>query len=318
MDLIIGEDINTVNKDFSKIDYSSFMAACDGSQLQVVRSRLPWLIRWWKGWTKTWDEPLRATQSFMDRYVDSAVQDHEKPGSGPIQRSPAFLDHLISEAGSEDKLYLRNQLLNVFMPGRDSVAIEASYIMLYLSRNPAVYAKVREEVLAAGLEPGKISYEALKALPYINAVVQESLRLGGPPNGQTARDILSDIVLPRGGGINGDQPIFVPKGSVVYVQIQVLHRDMDAWGPDPDNFRPERWIEKSKVPQRLAFEYMPFSGGRRICPAMALAMGELAYIVASFALRFREIRSRDPESKVLEEGAIVMKIRNGVHVKLVR
>lgn len=196
MDLLVGKDVNIVNKDFSQIDATSFFTGCDESQLQVLRSSQPWLVRWWKGWTKTWDWPLNATQDFVARYVDSAVQDFETFGSGPTSRSPAFLDELIREAGSTDKAYLRDQILNVFMPGRDSVAIEASHIMLHISRKPVVFEKIRAEVLAACLTRTQTTYDALKNLPYTNAVVNEALRLAGPPNGQTARDVLSDIVLP--------------------------------------------------------------------------------------------------------------------------
>lgn len=318
MDLLIGQDSNTVNNDFSKVDARYFTSECDKAQLEVVRSMQPWLIRWWKGWTKTENQAIHATQSFIAKYVDSAIMDTEVPMSGPVSRSPAFLDHLISESGSKDRVYLRNQILNVFMPARDSVAVMTSHVFFHLARHPEVYGKLRAEVLAAGLERDQLSYDGVKKLAYTNAVVNESLRLGGPPNGQTVRDVLSDVVLPRGGGVDGDEPILTPKGSIVYVQIQALHRDQEVWGPDPHTFRPERWGEMSRAPQRLAFEYMPFGGGRRACPAMALVAGELAYIVASFAVQFREIQNRDPEQRLFEKGSIVMKIRNGVHVRLVR
>ncbi|CZT23526.1 uncharacterized protein RCC_09240 [Ramularia collo-cygni] len=318
MELLIGQDSNTVSGDASKVDAQYFTSECDKAQFECVRSVQPWLIRWWKGWTQDENHAIRSTQSFMDKYVDSAVQDFETSEGGPILRTHAFLDDLIGEAGTKDRLFLRNQMLNCFMPGRDSVAIMASHVMFRLARHPEAYQKVRQEVLAAGFEDESMSYDAVKKLAYTNAVINEAMRLGGPPNGQTGRDVLSDIVLPRGGGMNMDQPILIPKGSIVYVQIQALQRDEDTWGPDPHSFRPERWIGTSKSSPGQAYEYMPFGGGKRTCPAMALVMGELAFILATFALRFREIQNRDPEHRLFEAGSIVMKIRNGVLVKLVR
>lgn len=318
MDLLIGQDSNTVNGDSSKVDAQYFTSECDKAQLEVVRSMQPWLIRWWRGWTRTENQALRFTQSFIARYVKSAVEDFETPEGGSIPRSHAFLDDLISVAGTKDQGFLRNQMLNCFMPGRDSVAIMISHVMFHLARHPEAYQKVRAEVLAAGFERETMTYEAIKKLAYTNAVVNETLRLGGPPNGQTSRDVLSDIVLPRGGGVDGDQPVLIPKGSMIYVQIQTLHRDEGAWGSDPHVFRPERWIGMSRSAQGLAFDFMPFGGGKRTCPAMALVMGEMAFILAMFATRFREIQNRDPEHRLFEAGSIVMKIRNGVHVRLVQ
>ena len=152
MDLLIGEDVNTVNKDSSKLDAESFIAACDQAQLQVVRLMRPWLVRWWNGWTKIKNHSFDTTQGFVDRYVQSAAKDFEAPGSGPISRSPALLDEMVREMGTQDQVFIRNQILNVFMPGRDSVAIMASHVFFRLVRSPAVYEKVREEVLAAGLD----------------------------------------------------------------------------------------------------------------------------------------------------------------------
>lgn len=177
MDLLIGEDVSTVNKDSSKLDAESFIAECDQAQLQVVRLMRPWLVRWWNGWTKVKNHPFDTTQGFVDRYVQSAAKDFEAPGSGPISRSPALLDETIREVGTQDQVFIRNQILNVFMPGRDSVAIMASHIFFRLARSPVVYEKVRKEVLAAGLD--RLSCDTLKDLTYINAVVNETLRLGG-------------------------------------------------------------------------------------------------------------------------------------------
>ena len=50
-----------------------------------------------------------------------------------------------------------------------------------------------------------------------------------------------DTMLPKGGGIDGSDPIFVPKGTMVSFSIFQLHRRKDLWGMDADLFRPERW-----------------------------------------------------------------------------
>lgn len=50
-----------------------------------------------------------------------------------------------------------------------------------------------------------------------------------------------DTVLPKGGGPDGQSPLFVPKGTDCRFTTYSLHRRKDYWGDDADEFRPERW-----------------------------------------------------------------------------
>ncbi len=59
-----------------------------------------------------------------------------------------------------------------------------------------------------------------------------------PGSGKVA---VRDTVLPRGGGPDGDKPVYVPKGSFVNYAIYAMHRRQDFYGLDADEFRPERW-----------------------------------------------------------------------------
>lgn len=60
-------------------------------------------------------------------------------------------------------------------------------------------------------------------------------------NGRLA---VRDTVLPRGGGPNGDEPVYVPKGSLVNYSVYSMHRRTDFYGADAEEFRPERWEGK--------------------------------------------------------------------------
>lgn len=58
------------------------------------------------------------------------------------------------------------------------------------------------------------------------------------------RIAVNDVVLPKGGGDDGKSPIFVSKGTVVIMYYHALHTRVDLWGPDADEFRPDRWREE--------------------------------------------------------------------------
>lgn len=64
--------------------------------------------------------------------------------------------------------------------------------------------------------------------------MRESLRLS-PPGWMTTREALEDVVLPCG--------LFLPRGTVVYIDIRGIHRDADFWH-EPDAFQPERFLDK--------------------------------------------------------------------------
>ena len=71
---------------------------------------------------------------------------------------------------------------------------------------------------------------------------------------------LEDTTLPRGGGKDGQKPIFIPKGQSVLISTYALQQRKDIWGPDADVFRPERWENR-----RTGMEFIPFGGGPRKC-----------------------------------------------------
>lgn len=56
-----------------------------------------------------------------------------------------------------------------------------------------------------------------------------------------SRVVTKDVVLPKGGGDDGESPTLAAKGTLVAVHIHALHKRKDLWGADADEFRPERW-----------------------------------------------------------------------------
>lgn len=91
-----------------------------------------------------------------------------------------------------------------------------------------------------------------------------------------------------------------------------MQRDTDVWGPDAETFRPERW-ESS----RPKWEYIPFLGGGRICPAQQMVLNQMGYVLARFAREFEMVENCDPVEEFVEEYMFSVQSRNGVKVRLV-
>ena len=102
-----------------------------------------------------------------------------------------------------------------------------------------------------------------------------------------ARTALTDTVLPVGGGKDGQAPIFVPKGVSVRANIYALHRNPLVFGEEPHAFIPDRW----NTIKPKWWEFIPFGGGKRVCPGRDKAMAESLYALARFAEEFETLQS---------------------------
>jgi benzoate 4-monooxygenase len=97
------------------------------------------------------------------------------------------------------------------------------------------------------------TFEQVKRLPYLEAVINEALRL------HSTSGIGLPRVVPEGGLTVCDK--FFPEGTVLSVPTYTIHRDPQIWGKDVDAFRPERWFEQDKDVVQKTFN--PFSYGPR-------------------------------------------------------
>lgn len=84
-----------------------------------------------------------------------------------------------------------------------------------------------------------------------------------PPVAINARRALHATTLPYGGGPDGNSPISIRKGERVAYSTFSLHRRTEVYGPDAQEFRPERWGEE--VLRKVGWSWLPFNGGPRIC-----------------------------------------------------
>jgi hypothetical protein len=205
----------------------------------------------------------RTVQNFTARFVDIALRTDHKNTARTATGKPKFtlLNELTKE--TRDPIELRNQMLNVLLAGRDTTSAAIGWAICELSRRPDEFETLRNAIIShfgtLSNPTQELTFESLKACKEITYVIYETLRLYPlvPLNGRFA---LKDTILPVGGGEDGKSPIVVMKGENVGFSAYVMHRRTDVWGEDAMEFRPARW-EKRK----LGWEYVPFSGGPRVC-----------------------------------------------------
>lgn len=156
---------------------------------------------------------------------------------------------------------LRDQLVAMLVAGHETSATAIAWAVERLVHNPQVLHK-----LLTSLEEGEITY--------LDAVIQETLR-SRPVAHEVPRVLAQDAVIDGWA---------LPAGTAVLIAIPVLHHDPELY-PDPEEFRPERFLAGGNDPGGSA--WLPFGGGVRRCPGANLAQLEMRVILATILRHVR-------------------------------
>ncbi|KAF9225866.1 cytochrome P450 [Gyrodon lividus] len=202
---------------------------------------------------------------------------------------------------------LTAEALTQLIAGSDTTSNSSCAITYYLARHPDVQEKLQKELdEALGAADEYVStYEQVKRLPYLEAVVDEALRMHSTSSVGLPR------VAPEGGlTVNG---IHFPQGAILSVPTYTIHRDQKAWGDDADVFRPERWFERDHATMQKAFN--PFSFGPRACVGRNLASMELLIIISSILRRYHFVLAEPDKPLDTREGFLRKPVECRVGIK---
>jgi len=256
----------------------------------------------------------KVAHEFLDFYVNQALVEKlpsssqsELPEPGKIgQRS--MIQGLAAQ--TDDRHYIRSQILQGMMAAQETTSALLGNTLFLLSRHPSNWQQIRSEALQKG--QSLLTFDALSASKPIQNVLLESLRLFPifPLLGRTA---LNDTKLPVGGGTDQNDPIFVPKGSMVVMSSYALHRDPSVFGNDVESFNPDRWNDIHPG----QWEFMPFGGGQRACMGQQKVFVEAAYLLVRMTGTFETLESRD-NAEWKGELKLTCKNANGCKVALHR
>ena len=304
-EFLFGESVESLAPNTST-DAQTFLDAYNYAQRGVGKRMM---LPFWNGFTrdkKFW-ESCRVAHAFVDGIVSRSMQ-HCAASKYRGTRDYVLAHELAKE--NIDRATIREQLLNVFLPAHDAIAIPLTNIFFVFARHPLVFAKLRREILACG-SPNPTPAQ-LKSLKYLQCVISETLRLH-PGVSTNERVALKDTVLPTGGGAQGEAPIWVAKGDKITISFYALQRRKDLWGEDAEDFRPERW-EDAKYG---VWTNLPFGAGPRICPGQERGWIEVAYTVVRMVMAFKEVRNRDAVETFEDSHRVVTVSKNGAKVALV-
>ncbi|KAM6584203.1 hypothetical protein CsatB_011205 [Cannabis sativa] len=176
------------------------------------------------------------------------------------------LDTLLDIMEGNNNQINRHQILHLllalFVAGTETTAAALQWAMAALLRNPEILSKARAELDQVVGKGNPVEESDVSRLPYLQAVIKETLRLYASGAFLLPRKAERDVE------ING---FTIPKGAQILVNIWAISRDKETWD-EPELFKPERFIGSEVDVKGRNFELIPFGGGRRICPGLPLAM----------------------------------------------
>ena len=208
----------------------------------------------------------RAKAHIDEQVYDILDERCEQRAEGNDDRDDllAMLLDADTEMGDEQ---IHDEMLTFLFAGHETTALSLTYIWHLLSANPDAEARLHDEL--DELLDGKPGIEDVFAFEYTEAVVKEAMRLF-PPAHEIRRSPAEDVEI---GGYT------IPEGCLITLPAWVLHRDDRFWD-DPEQFRPERFLEDSDRPE---YAYFPFGGGPRRCIGQQFAMTEAQLVLATLA-----------------------------------
>ncbi|KAJ4345353.1 uncharacterized protein N0V89_011483 [Didymosphaeria variabile] len=214
-----------------------------------------------------------AASQRMRSYAEESIRRYERMvAAEPNNPKPTLFSKLFKageETMSPPELVADSQAY--ITAGSDTTAHSLTYLTWAVCRDESIKPRLVKELETL---PDGYRDEDLKVLPYLNQVIQETLRL------YAAAPALLPREIPTGGcEVDG---YWMPGGTVVQTQAYSMHRDPTVYS-EPERFNPSRWESPSK---EMKDAWMPFGGGARICIGLHLAQLELRIATAKFFRAF--------------------------------
>uniref|UniRef100_UPI00398EFA97 cytochrome P450 4V2-like isoform X1 n=2 Tax=Pristiophorus japonicus TaxID=55135 RepID=UPI00398EFA97 len=294
------------------------------SDLIHRRQKMPWF--WPKflyntfGKGKEHDEALKILHSFTEKVVaerfrkteNSEEFDHSGSDSDTNSRRKmkrkAFLDLILSATDEDGKKLSQQDIreeVNTFMfEGHDTTAAAINWALHLLGSHPDVQKNVHKELDDVfGNSDRSATMEDLKNLQFLQCVIKESLRLF-PSVPIFGRTLLEECYIAG---------FTIPKGVNAMIIPYALHRD-PRYFPDPEEFRPERFLqENAKTMNPYAF--IPFSAGLRNCIGQRFALIEEKVVLSSILRRFH-VEAKQSREELHLVGELILRPQDGIWIEL--
>ncbi|KAK6723455.1 hypothetical protein SNK04_002300 [Fusarium graminearum] len=213
------------------------------------------------------NDKFYADIALMKSVADEVVATRKQNPTDRKDLLAAMLEGVDPQTGeklSDDNI--TNQLITFLIAGHETTSGTLSFAMYHLLKNPEAYNKLQKEIdEVIGCDP--VTVEHLTKLPYLSAVLRETLRISSPITGFGV-EAIEDTFL---GG-----KYLIKKGETVLSVLSRGHVDPVVYGPDAEKFVPERMLddEFARLNKEFPNCWKPFGNGKRACIGRPFAWQE--------------------------------------------
>ncbi|KAM3341936.1 cytochrome 82A3 [Capsicum galapagoense] len=239
------------------------------------------------------EKAMKETAKEIDIILEDWLAEHKRKRKlkGNKSGDEDFMDLMLSICEDKD-LYgfdadavIKATCMAMQSAGTDTTIVTLTWTLSLLLNNYEALEKAQDEL---DIHVGKdrwVQESDLKNLVYLQAIVNESLRLYPAAPLMLPHESIEDCV------VSGYD---IPKGTRLLVNIWKIHYDPDIW-PNPQEFKPDRFltIYKDVNVRGNHFELMPFGRGRRMCPGVSLGLQVVQYVMAVLLQGFKITRPSD-------------------------
>lgn len=295
--LAFGIDMNTLEQDGNVIQ--DHMEKIFPTIFHRINSPIPWYKFFPSRREREFRVAIKAIETYVHEFIQTGrkrLQDHPELAERPDNILDALLTATQDESQFTEK-EIRSNLLTLLMAGEDTTAHSLAWAIYLLALHPEIQEHMHDEAKRVLVNGNLLrDYRQVDALPYVTAVIHETLRLKGVAPLMIVEP-LEDVTL---------ENYRFRKGS----RIVLLTR---AAGIQESNFsfagemRPERWLDanNSGCPVHRIQAFMPFGFGPRLCPGKNLAMLEMKLVLSMIAKSFH-LQLETPPEQVRERMAFTM------------
>jgi cytochrome P450 family 135 len=234
-----------------------------------------------------------SVKNDLDRLIYGLIADRR--AAPDLERREDVLSMLCRARHEDGTLMaeeeIRDELVSLIMAGHDTTGLALSWTMELLLRNPRALQCLQDELASNSSEK------------YLDAVIQETQRMR-PSVPLIAR------MLDQPYEFNGQR---LPADTVVAGGVALVHHRDDIY-PNPEAFRPERFIDDSVESSSESYAWLPFGGGIRRCVGASFAQLELRQVLPLLVNAGLQPVSKRPEHMVA--AGIILKPLRGVRVRL--